>query len=294
MPVSSIQAFEPLLYGYKHAKAATAYYVYLIHEFPTSFERLYKAARELLQKNITSNQMRIARNTLLNDGLIAQVILTNDQPTDNFGREMYLPISPVRIWESYKERDINNILSDEYFEKEIRSLDNIYKKNFKKYGLGTEVGSVTVLINPYWLFNLILNQPLQGANIYLMLSGLRSLSVTYNSFYHKFLKQGAKIKILFNSKDAKAINAAKSLASEYPQSVKINYTSVNYGTSRKFIILPEKEGGLAVDIKKILSEKKNSHEDFEGTIYLQKKFQDLLIDEFEEEWESSDPIGSIP
>src|SRR4030043_217494 len=86
-----IQDFEMMFERMKidRPREAATYYTILIIDCPKEFSEFLKTAEELT--NITRRPLETGRNSLLRNGLIAEVLFSSHSEED-FGRESYLPV----------------------------------------------------------------------------------------------------------------------------------------------------------------------------------------------------------
>lgn len=311
----------------QNSRAAAVYYVQLISSFPTVFDKIKQNAR--IYKGVTSKSLSKGRMELLEKGFIAQVVISHqidrNQPKD-FGREQYIPVDPIIIWENYKkyinsiskkqmqkktenqkgiiEKNKNKEEKPEYKfdedeltfnEKKIGDLEKIYKTNFGKYGIVLEEGSVTLLYNSHWLYYNMINNIEHNDCVFFMLSGLGSFEPLFREYYEKMLDEGLSFKILFDKKDDKSIKRIKNiqdLKKIYPNQIEIRHTQVSYATSRRIIC-----DVMGVDGRKLLPQERKESDikdlsSYVGTIYLQEEDIKYLRKHFCSTWKSSLPDDS--
>ncbi|MGD0953157.1 MAG: hypothetical protein ABR985_12320 [Methanotrichaceae archaeon] len=150
-----IRTFSPIFRGlsFENPRAAAIYYVSLIINFPTSLQGILKDAQAIYGNDINRQALHAGRNELQKRGIIGRTYFTEDSDVD-FDRETYLPANPDIIWQ--ENLDKANIYwkqpEEMAFRKtKVKELYEHYRRNFKKYGLGIETGSITGLFNVYWV-----------------------------------------------------------------------------------------------------------------------------------------------
>ncbi|HOO51125.1 MAG TPA: hypothetical protein PLK94_07565 [Alphaproteobacteria bacterium] len=217
-------------------------------------------------------------------------------------REMYLPTSPLIIWEKNKNdiKDLGPEYTLEDMDAAAEMLESIYKKNYFSL-LWCENGKQEVkddgkqkfysLIlyyssewNLYTLLNSIKNK--NNKELRLMLSGLDSFFMApYIDSYKKMINQGSVVKALFQDDEEKyekaseLINYAKD--PDVKGSFEILVTPVHHVTSRRIIY-----DNMAIDARKIRFYDSTSEPSYIGTVYLMKNDITYLRDNFDSAWKS--------
>lgn len=300
MTLSRIQSFEALFaqLGFIHPKNAASYYVILIEQFPVEFETIKRISKKFSKPDTTSVKLRAARSELLKRGFIAQVVHSDGDIIEKFGRQSFLPVNPAIAFELNRKKleplFDQNELKDRT--KVIKNLcNNYYKENFKKYGLGIEEGTVTILYGKPWLLYTLINNLGENSELMMMLSGLGSFVDDHKQYppyseYNEHMLKMRKIKMLkaiYQINDENGIAAAKLFRDKYPGRVEIKYSpseidDFTASTSRKVTI----DNEIAIDGRKILP-KQRDDPSYIGTAYLQKDLIGRFKNHFNIIWESS-------
>jgi hypothetical protein len=292
MGLSEIQTFETLfnLFEFRYGRGAAAYYVTLIEQFPTNLQRIKESAKGLLLKNIRPAHLKEGRQELLEKGFLARVITSDADNFLRFDREAFLPVNPRTIWEDAIHNETYKAKSDILFktrnekkfrEESIIELEKIYKEKFKKFGIGTETGSVTMHYSGQWALYFLLNaldeMPHKNFEALFMLGGLGSMS-RLGKYYENALKKGAKIKIIFEDEIEDNIKKALKLRELYPSNIELRYTPIQYLTTRRIIL-----DNMVLSGDRLLPAKRNEPT-FIGTIYLQKEIIEYIKNHFMASW----------
>jgi hypothetical protein len=277
MTYATIQTIEPIftLLDFENVRGASAYYVVLIEEYPTPFERIKELSKTLLKKDITPNKLKKGREELLERGFIAQTILGS-------GPEMYIPVNPEVIWRENKPM-LAGLFTTEQLEdrrKYINDLRDKYKKNFGPYGF-TSRPDITLRYGKDWFFRTLISNVTETKKLAMMVGGLGSFMSPYSEYYERMLGGELKIQALFQNEDRKRIEKAQEMKQKYKDKIEIKFTPIKHGTSRRVLF----DDRIAIDARKILSITKNDSEpSYIGTIYSQKDIVKYLITNFEEAW----------
>jgi hypothetical protein len=296
MVVATISLFEHLLnkIGFKHAREAAVYYTLLVEMFPTKFDKIKEYQKPSF--GITPNKLRAGRDELLEKGLIAQVICADDLD-QGFDREAFLPANPPLVWDKWKSLLLDNkekksepkILTSEDIaigETGIIKLNEQFEKKFRKYGVGTGRGSITIRYSGQWLLFTIINNIHHNKKLDLMLHGLGSFDSPLVNDYHDLLQSGLKLRALFDHLDKtkkSRLDAAIELCKLYPRNIDIRFSSITNATSRRVVL-----NNMAIDSRKLLSA--DLEPMYIGTIYLQHNLIDYLSRNFESAWENGKNI----
>jgi len=243
----------------------------------------------------------------------------------DFDREPFLPVNPEIIWEENLDRLRAYWKQPEemaFRSEKIKDLYKHYLKNFKKYGFGTERGSITTLYNGVWITHALLNNIKYNKKLDMMLGALGSFDLPHIEYYKKMLKQGMTVRVLYDPnsndqmlkavrmlydanptdqmvkseklkyKEQKAITEQrlkniKKLQEDYPERIKVRCTPVTHATSRRIICYNDKEPYLAIDARKVLNLDSRESSYYIGTIYLQKELIKFVEENFITAWEHS-------
>jgi hypothetical protein len=312
-----IRTFSPIFRGlnFENPRAAAIYYVNLIINFPTSLQGILNEAQSIYGNEVNRQALHTGRQELLKNGFIGRTYFTEDADVD-FDREMYLPVNPELIWEENRDKIITFWKQAEeidFRKTKVRELYEHYSKNFKKYGLGIEKGSVTGLFNIYWMWR-------GGVNIFkynytksldLMTNNLEALMIP-DCFddIEKSLKQGMTERILYDLNTKRKIlkdeelmiseygpvfeqrlNRHMKLYEDYRDQIEVRYTPVTYTTSRQTIYYNEEGPYLASDYRRLLSLDPKAPPYYISTIYLQDDLIKHIKENFEAAWANSIPLG---
>jgi len=200
-----IRTISSILRGLKfeNSRTASIYYVNLIINFPTNLQNILNEANAIYGNEIHRQALQAGRAELLKNGFIARTYFTEDADVD-FDREMYLPVNPEIIWKENQDKvkvywkqseDID------FRKAKIKELHEHYLKNFKKYGLGIERGSISGLFNLCWMTRTMVNN--QNYNftkrIDTMMNSLELYMVPdYFEHYKKMFERGLTERVLFD------------------------------------------------------------------------------------------------
>ncbi len=242
-----IQAFSPLLSHIdrtviRSPLGATAYYVLLIMTFPTSFKSISRKAKEAMGSNINLNKLVKGRQDLLEVGFISRVLPVYDQASFDFSRELFLPISPLMVWNDYSGL-LTDIISPEGFERYFEvanELEKIYTTNFGKYGVKLEKGNITIFHNSQWLLRFLAYNKKNNQNISLMLGSLESFQAPFIKYYEDMLRSGLNVRIICDPPQSTVIEertqSIMNLKKKYAdRSIDIKASRFGLGTSRRII-----------------------------------------------------------
>ena len=276
-----IQDFEMMFERMKvdRPREAATYYTILIIDCPKEFSEFLKTAEELT--NITRRPLETGRNSLLKNGLIAEVLFSAHSEED-FGRESYLPVHPKVIWEDIKD-DLKTVIAPDTFTAMQNRLDeysNSYNEHFKTYGIKIKRdGNVTLRYSGKWILYNILNNCLEKKNnLRMQIGGERFFDEPFIRYFKKFLALNTKIELLIDSEAN--IDIAKQLKNAYGDNLDIRYFSENTsGTMRNYVFGKE----LAVNGIKILAEE-GTEPCYVGTAYVNLEDIELLNVKFENLW----------
>ena len=200
-----IRTFSPIFRGLKFENPRTAaiYYVNLIINFPTNLQIILKEAQSIYGTEVNRQALQAGKRGAVKEGFNRQDYFTEDADVD-FDREMYLPVNPEIIWEETQDTIKTYWKQPEemaFRKTKVKELYEHYLRNFKKYGLGIEKGSVTGLFNSYWMWR-------GGVNILkynytkridIMLNNLEFFMIPdYFEYYEKELEQGMAERVLYD------------------------------------------------------------------------------------------------
>jgi hypothetical protein len=276
-----IQDFEMMFERMKvdRPREAATYYTILIIDCPKEFSEFLKVAEELT--NITRRPLETGRNSLLKNGLIAEVLFSANSEED-FGRESYLPVHPKVIWEDVKENLKTVVALDTFnaMQNRLNEYSTAYNEHFKSYGIKIKRdGNVTLRYSGKWILYNILNNCLEKKNsLRMQIGGERFFDEPFITYFKKFLALDTKVELLIDSETN--IDIAKQLKKAYGDHLDIRYFSENTsGTMRNYVFGKE----LAVNGIKILSEE-GSEPCYVGTAYVNLEDIEVLSGKFENLW----------
>lgn len=282
---SVVQTFESIFdeIGIDVSHEASLYYLASIYHTPASFTEMYRDARRI-RKTISERALKNGRNALMDNGLIAQVLFVHGSDA-KFGTEPYLPVNPGIVAEVYTEY-LKDIYSDEDFSirnRDVEELHRIWTKNFGRYGIGIEKGSVTLHYADTWvMYNLLgIMDGSENATISMMLGGIDVFKNVYKAYYSHIIQQGSKIKAIID-RNGEAEDV-KRLKREYGDKIEVKYIpSEHYGTCRQILF----DDDWALDGKEILLSD-GSGPSCIGTIYIRENDSiALLRNNFENIWKT--------
>lgn len=276
-----IQDFEMMFERMKvdRPREAATYYTILIVDCPKEFSEFLKTAEELT--NITRRPLETGRNSLLRNGLIAEVLFSANSAED-FGRESYLPVHPKVIWEDIKE-NLKTVVAPDTFnaiQNRLNEYATFYNDHFKTYGIKIKRdGNVTLRYSGKWILYNILNNCLEKKNnLRMQIGGERFFDEPFLKYFKKFLALDTKVELLIDSEAN--IDIAQQLKKAYGDNLDIRYFSENTsGTMRNYVFGKE----LAVNGIKILSEE-GCEPCYVGTAYVNLEDIELLNGKFENLW----------
>ena len=316
-----IRTFSPIFRGLKfeNPRAASIYYSNLIINFPTNFQGILNEAQAIYGNEVNRQTLQSGRRELLRYGIIGRTYFTEDADVD-FDRETYLPVNPEIIWEENQNKVETYWKQPEemaFRKAKVKELYGYYLRNFKKYGLGIEKGSISGIFNINWMMRAGINT--QNYNftkrIDTMLNSLELFMVPdYFEYYEKIFERGFAERILLDlqpknllDKNARSkilrdeeprlrtymhvieqrLSKLKKLCHDYHEQIEIRYTPVISTTSRQSVCYNDKEPYMACDFRKLLSLDQKEPPYYMGTIYLQKELIDHIRENFEAAWENS-------
>ena len=277
-----IQDFEMMFERMKleRPREAAAYYVILVMSNFKEFSDFLKIAEELA--NITRRPLESGRACLLKNGLIAEVLFSNEADEEDFGREKYLPVHPRAIWENAKDNLKNVITSDTFstIKNHLEEMSKIYNENFKTYGVKLKRnGNVTLRYSGKWILYAMLNNCLNKKNhLRMQVGGEHLFEEPFIKYFRKFLELESNIELIIDTKTN--INSVKKLMKEYGDKLDVRYFSEEVaGTARNYIFGKE----LAVNGIKILSEP-SCEPSYVGTAYVDVEDIEVLNEKFDSLW----------
>jgi transcriptional accessory protein Tex/SPT6 len=206
----------------------------------------------------------------------------------------------------------------------VKELYEHYRRNFKKYGIGIETGSLTGLFNIYWMHRKgidTLNYSCRDTEkVDFMTNNLEFYIVPdYLEYHIETLSRGLTQRVIFDDsiralfdkntkrkmlKDEEAaLNGYRPIIEQrfskyiefskhFRDQMKVRYTPVNYTTSRRSILYNEKGPYWARDFRRVLSHDPKEPQYYLGMIYLQGDLIDHIRENFEAAWANS--IGIEP
>ncbi len=318
-----IRTFSPIFRGlnFENPRAAAIYYVSLIINFPTSLQGILKEAQAIYGNDINRQALHAGRNELQKRGIIGRTYFTEDSDVD-FDRETYLPANPDIIWQENREQASTYWKQPEemaFRKAKVKELYEHYRRNFKKYGLGIETGSITGLFNVYWMIREGINNLCYGCRdtkkIDIMANSLESYMVPdYFEYTHEAFKRGLTERLLFDDntkilfdkntkrkilkdeglmlKEYGAVIEQRykkfiELGKDFRDQIEVRYTSVAYITNWQSIWYNNEGPFWACDFRKLLSLDPKEPPYYLGTIYLQRDLIDHIKEHFEAAWANS-------
>jgi len=324
-----IRTFSPIFRGlnFENPRAAAIYYVSLIINFPTSLQGILNEAQVIYGNDINRQALQVGRRELQKRGINGKTYFAEDSDVD-FDRETYLPANPDIIWRENLDRaNIYWKLPEEmtFRTAKVKELYDHYRRNFKKYGLGIETGSITGLFNIAWM-------ALKAVDIFyygcrdtkkadIISTSLESYLVPdYFEYSREALKRGftervlldENTKILFDKNTKrKMLKDEEQVLKEYgpvieerikkyiefgkdfPGQIEVRYTSVPYTTYRQAIWYDDEGPFWACDFRKLLSHDPRELPYYLGTIYLQRDLIDHIKENFEAAWAKSIGLDEV-
>jgi hypothetical protein len=318
-----IRTFSPIFRGlnFEHPRAAAAYYVNLIINFPTNLQCILNEAQAVYGNDINRQALQVGRKELEKRGIIGKTYFTEDSDVD-FDRETYLPANPDIIWrENLKLANIYWKQPEEtaFRAAKVKELYDHYRKNFKKYGLGIETGSITGLFNMYWMIRKGVDNFYYGCRdtkkIDIMGNSLDVFILPdYSEYGYEPFKGGHterlllddNTKIFFNKNTKRKIlkdeelmfkeygpvikqryKQFMELGKYFRDKIEVRYTSVAYITNRQTIWYNDKGPFWGCEFRKLLSLDPKEPPYSLGTIYLQKDLIEHIRENFEAAWAKS-------
>jgi hypothetical protein len=310
-----IRTFTPIFRGmnFENPRAASAYYVNLIINFPINFQHILSEAQAIYGNEITRQSLYSGRRDLLKSGIIGRTYFTEDADVE-FDREMYLPANPEILWEENWERvKVFWKQSEEmaFRKAKVNELLECYLKNFKRFGLGIEKGSITGLFDIYWMWRggiNILNRN-HTTQLDIMLNSLEPLIIAdYSNHIEKSLKKGLKERVLYDLNTKRKMLMDEEikvrdygsvieprlkkyikLYEDYPEQIEVRYTPVTYTTTRQTLFYNEEGPYFAGDYRILLSLDPTKPEYYISTFYLQRELINHVKENFEAAWANSIP-----
>jgi len=278
----------------------------MIH-FPTNLQSILKEVHEVYGNEINRQSLRQGRLELLEKGFIAKTLFTEDADI-NFDREPFLPVDPEIIWEENKENVIPFWKTPEemaFRESRIKELQEYYINNFKKYGLGIEKGSITILCYAHWLPRILMANRKYTKSLDAMANVLNLFQAPDHSKYHeKMFKSGLTVREVLDTNikrkmfkdeeivlqeiranEEQRLVKIKKIREEYRNQIRLKYFET-YTTSRITILYNDKGPFMAFDFRTFLSIISEGAPCYTGTIYLQAEAIDRIKENFEAAWEN--------
>ena len=254
---------------------------------------------------------------MLRYGLIGKTYFTENADVD-FDREAYLPVNPEIIWKENQDKIMVYWKKPDemaFRKAKVNELYEYYLKNFKKYGLGIEKGSISGLFNVHWMWR-------GGVNIFnynytkkldIMINNVEPLMTPDSLEYlEKALKRGMTERVLYdlNTKRKKLkdedaeireygpvfeqrLHRYMKLYEDYHDQIEVRFTPVVYTTTRQTIYYNEAGPYLASDYRRVLSLDPGELPYYMCTIYLQDELVNHIKENFEAAWANSIPLDEI-
>jgi hypothetical protein len=311
-----IRTFSPIFRGlqFENPRAAAVYYVNLIINFPTNLQGILNEAQAIYGNDINRQALQAGRKELQRMGIIGKTYFTEDSDVD-FDREAYLPANPKIIWWESRER------AKAYWRQpdemafraaKVNELYEHYRRNFKRYGLGIETGSITGFFNIYWMWRSGLNLDYTRRMDTLSNSLENYIGPDYTDYLYEFLRRGLKYRLLIDDniraldkngkrkilkdeapllKKCKPVieqrfDRYRRLREDFSDQIEVRFTSIAYTTYRQGIRYDDKGPYWGCDFRKLLSLDPNEPPYYLGTIYLQDDLIDHIRENFESAWEN--------
>lgn len=324
-----IRTFSPIFRGlnFENPRAAAIYYVNLIMNFPTSLQGILNEAQAIYGSDINRQALQVGRKELQKRGIIGRTYFTEDSDVD-FDRETYLPANPDIIWQENRE------LANAYWRQpeemafrkaKVKELYEHYRRNFKKYGIGIETGSITGFFNISWMSRKGIDILYYGCRDAIKADILsNSLELYMVPDYFEYTREAHKrgftsrllfdenTKILFDKSTKRKMLKDEELAlneylpvieqrikkyiefgKEFPDRVDLRYMSVPYMTYRQSIWYNDDGPFWACDFRKLLSLDPKETPYYLGTIYLQKDLIEHIKENFEAAWAKSIELSEV-
>ena len=282
-----IQDFEMMFERMKlhRPRESAVYYTILIVDSPKEFSEFLHIAEELA--NLTRRPLETGRNCLLKNGLIAKVLFAHE-PKHHFGRESYLPVHPLAIWEFIKEDLVKYVAPETYhnIENHLKNYSEYYRDNYDKYGIKLKRnGNVTLEYYGKWtLYNILHNSIEQGNHVKLQISGDRFFKAPYINYFKKYLELDKKVQIIVDSDIP--IDLIKEMNETYKDKLELRYfPDGSSGTLRNFVYGKE----FALNGIKILQEH-NDEPTYVGTAYVDIEDIKIFNNKFDSLWNIAKPI----
>ncbi len=317
-----IRTFSPIFRGlnFENPRAAAIYYVNLIVNFPTSLQGILNEAQAIYGNDINRQALHAGRRELQKRGIIVRTYFTEDSDVD-FDRETYLPANPDIIWQENRERASIYWKQPEemaFRRAKVKELYEHYRRNFKKYGIGIETGSVTGLFNIYWMyrkgFDMLYYSCRDTKKMDTITNGLELYIIPeYFEYTYEIFKRGLterlliddNTRILFDKNTKRKILKDEEpvleeyrpvieqrlskyikLGNDFHDQIKVRYTPINYITYRQSILYNDKGPFWACDFRRLLSLDPKDPPYYLGTIYLQDDLIEHIKENFESAWAS--------
>jgi hypothetical protein len=282
-----IQDFEMMFERMKlhRPRESAVYYTILIVDSPKEFSEFLHIAEELA--NLTRRPLETGRNCLLKNGLIARVLFSHE-PKHHFGRESYLPVHPMAVWEFIKGDLVKFVAPETYhnIENHLHKYTEFYRDNYDKYGIKLKRnGNVTLEYYGKWtLYNILHNSMEQGNFVKLQISGDRLFKEPYLDYFKKYLELDKKVQIIVDSDIP--VDIIKEMNESYKDKLEMRYfPDGSSGTLRNFVYGKE----FAVNGIKILQEK-SDEPTYVGTAYVDIEDIKIFNHKFDSLWNIAKPI----
>lgn len=201
----------------------------------------------------------------------------------------------------------------------MRELYEHYRKNFKKYGLGTEKGSITGIFNTHWMMREGINNMYYGCRntkkIDMIANSLDAYRLPdYCEYNDEVFKRGLterlilddNTKVLFDKNTKRKIlkdeepmlkeygpvieqrfKQCMELGADFRNQIEVRFTSIPYITYEQSIWYNDEGPFWACDFRKLLSLDPKEPPYYLGTIYLQRDLIEHIRENFEAAWAKS-------
>jgi hypothetical protein len=287
MVLEIIQTFTSLFAhcGFKNPLGSATYFSFLIIKFPTTFRNISKEAQTILGTQLRLNQLRAGRVELLKRGFIAEAILQDEMM--DFGREMFIPISPEFVWIENVEKMHSVVSYDDlnHRRKKVNELQEVYQNKFGKYRLGIKKGNITMFHGSRWLLHTLIYNIRTNKDLLMLVGSLDLLERPYFNYFENMLLHGLEVKLMYDPNNIeynKQIEILLRLKKMYPKNIDIKYNYLFPKTSNMFV-----SDNMVIDCRKILSSNNYKNPFYISTIYIEKKFIETFKSNFTSSWENA-------
>jgi len=320
-----IRTFSPIFRGlnFENPRAAAIYYVNLIINFPTNLQGILNEAQAIYGNEINRQAIHAGRKELQKMGIIGKTYFTEDSDV-NFDRETYLPVNPEIIWWENLEKAKTYWKQPEelaFRKAKVKDLYEHYLRNFKRYGLGIETGSITGFFNINWMWRSGINLFDYTRKVDALSNNLENyMGLDYIDYMYELCRRGLRYRLLIDEntgalfdknrkrkilKDEAPVlkkykpiieqrfDRYRKFREDFSDQIEIRFTSVAYTTYRQSIRYDDKGPYWGCDFRRLLSLDPNEPPYYLGTIYLQDDLIDHIRENFESAWENSVELSQI-